>query len=534
MSAAKAGKRAPYGVIDIFAGPGGLGEGFSSFAPNAKSGAYPFELAVSAEMERSAHATLKLRAFYRLLQRNEGQIPREYWDYLRDATSGKVEGPHARFSSGRWATLWKEAEEEALNLTLGNEGHNHDLYHRIKQVQGQYEELILIGGPPCQAYSVVGRARQRRVAGFKTKGDPRHFLYKQYLSILATFKPAVFIMENVKGILTSKVGNQEMFAAIQRDLANPTAALGATPSASLAEQYALLPIHVPHGVERTEDLVANDPSAFVIRCENHGVPQARHRVIIMGVRRDYAKASIAKISGLDSPEVQNRIEHALAGLPPLRSGLSREPDDAERWYDAMERERKRVIRAVKRRLPAVAHVLETTVPAAFLPRSSTRYAPGRVTPLAADLRGENPGIVLNHETRGHMPSDLARYMFVAAFADAERRSPTSRDFPAEFAPDHESWETGAFADRFRVQRKGVPSSTITSHLSKDGHAFIHWDPSQGRSLTVREAARLQTFPDDYLFLGSRTEQFVQVGNAVPPLVARQIASVVHRVLSAAK
>ena len=133
-----------------------------------------------------------------------------------------------------------------------------------------------------------------------------------------------------------------------------------------------------------------------------------------------------------------------------------------------------------------------------------------------------------------MPSDLARYMFVAAFAQAETRSPTSRDFPTELAPDHESWESGAFADRFRVQRKGEPSSTITSHLSKDGHAFIHWDPSQCRSLTVREAARLQTFPDDYLFVGSRTEQFVQVGNAVPPLVARQIANVVYRVLAEAK
>ena len=534
MSAARAGKRAQFGVIDIFAGPGGLGEGFSSYERKPGSGSYPFELAVSAEMEKSAHATLRLRAFYRLLQRNEGQIPQEYWDYLRDVAVGKADSPRERFEAGRWKALWEEAELEALNLTLGNSGDNEALYRRIDAVKSQYDELVLIGGPPCQAYSLVGRARQKKVADFRTKGDPRHFLYKQYLAILATFKPAVFIMENVKGILTSKVGNQEMFAAIQRDLKNPSAALGASFTSAPEAQYALLPIHVPHGVERTEELVANDPSAFIIRCERHGVPQARHRVIIMGVRRDHARSSIAKLSGLDSSTTQNRIETALAGLPSLRSGLSREPDDSQRWYGAMERERKRVIRVIRKTMPAVAQVLETTVPAASLPRNSIKYSQGRVSSLASELRGENPGIVLNHDTRGHMPSDLARYMFVAAFAEAEKRSPTSRDFPVELAPDHESWADGSFADRFRVQRKGEPSSTITSHLSKDGHAFIHWDPSQCRSLSVREAARLQTFPDDYLFLGCRTEQFVQVGNAVPPAVSRQIAKIVHLVLSEAR
>jgi len=531
LSAARAGKRAQFGVIDIFAGPGGLGEGFSSFERKPGSGSYPFELAVSAEMERSAHATLRLRAFYRLLQRNEGRIPQAYWDYLRDVAAGKADSPRERFEAGRWKALWKEADLEALNLTLGKAGANQELYRRIETVKSQYDELVLIGGPPCQAYSLVGRARQKKVTDFRTKGDPRHFLYKQYLAILATFKPAIFVMENVKGILTSRVGEQGMFGAIQRDLTDPSAALGAAVSRDQTKQYALLPIHVPDGVKRTEDLVANDPSAFVIRSEGHGVPQARHRVIIMGVRRDYAKPSIASIPGLESPIARSKIEHALAGLPSLRSGLSREADDHERWYDAMEKERKKVIRTIKKRMPTVAQVLETTVPAAALPRNSTKYAPGRVSSLASELRAANPGIVLNHETRGHMPSDLARYMFVAAFAEAENRSPTSRDFPVELAPDHESWVAGSFADRFRVQRKGEPSNTITSHLSKDGHAFIHWDPSQGRSLTVREAARLQTFPDDYLFLGCRTEQFVQVGNAVPPMLARQIANVVHRVLS---
>ena len=125
-----------------------------------------------------------------------------------------------------------------------------------------------------------------------------------------------------------------------------------------------------------------------------------------------------------------------------------------------------------------------------------------------------------------MKSDLGRYLFAAVFVTVRVYSPKAADFPLVLSPDTRNWQSGVFNDRFRVQLADEASTTVTSHISKDGHYFIHPDPLQCRSLTVREAARLQTFPDDYLFMGNRTQQYVQVGNAVPPYLARQIAKLV--------
>jgi DNA (cytosine-5)-methyltransferase 1 len=130
-----------------------------------------------------------------------------------------------------------------------------------------------------------------------------------------------------------------------------------------------------------------------------------------------------------------------------------------------------------------------------------------------------------------MASDLARYLFAAIYGEVKSVTPKASHFPDVLAPEHKSWASGNFNDRFRVQLQGQPSTTITCHISKDGHYFIHPDPTQCRSFTVREAARLQTFPDNYFFKGNRTEQFIQVGNAVPPFLAKQIGNAVLALLN---
>lgn len=510
----------PIPVVDLFAGPGGLSEGFSSITD--ERGDPRFAVKVSIEKDEVAHRTLALRALFRAHRR--GAVPDAYYDYVRGSITREQLFTHP--SIGAEA---REAALEAKCAELGKTPHA-TVDKWIKDVLGDAEEWVLIGGPPCQAYSVAGRARLRPKDPAAFEADKRHFLYTEYLRIIRKFAPSAFVMENVKGMLTSRHGGKLIFERILSDLGAP----------GNGHRYLIRSLVV--------DGEALAPQDYVIEAEKFGVPQSRHRVILFGIREDWAAATPAlaqqaKRFMLAPAPHKVFVKQALSGLPPLRSRLSREPDSHVAWLDAV-RSAPDGLKDWHRPMRAA---MELDMALAWTRACAHHSHGGRFikqdlafdampAALAAWLHDPKLGGVLQHETRAHMRSDLHRYMFAACFAASQHYSPKLPLFPPRLMPNHGNMgdDSVPFLDRFRVQLAGEPSTTVVSHICKDGHYYIHYDPSQCRSLTVREAARLQTFPDNYFFEGNRTQQYWQVGNAVPPLLARKVAEVVFDFMQASK
>jgi DNA (cytosine-5)-methyltransferase 1 len=368
--------------------------------------------------------------------------------------------------------------------------------------------------------------RSRAKQGYVPEEDQRHYLFREYIGVLKKLKPAAFVMENVKGMLSSRVESRLVFDMLMEDLSS----LGGRSRG----MYELRAIRVEEGTATLRK--ALEPSDFIVRAEQFGVPQRRHRVIIVGIRSDFAAgADRARINLPDSPRT---VAEVIRSLPVVRSGISGRGDSDKAWQAAINETSRKVAqlddlpdRRITLRLKELRDRPGNEAPT--LRESSQRpdHYGSSTDPLIQWIERPELLAVAQHETRGHMRSDLGRYLFASVFAEIVGESPKADQFPADLIPRHRNWHSGHFADRFRVQLADRPATTITSHISKDGHYFIHFDPAQCRSLTVREAARLQTFPDDYLFLGNRTEQYVQVGNAVPPYLARQIAELLLQALS---
>lgn len=485
-------------VVDVFAGPGGLAEGFANL--RARDGRNAFDVVLSVEKERHAHATLTLRK----LVRSVGQ----------PAVRLLAAGAPVEAVFGAFPEAYAYASRTALRLDLGPQ--TQDAVAAARMRIGRSGPWVLIGGPPCQAYSLVGRARRRRMVDYVPEQDERQTLYLEYLQLLADCEPAAFVMENVKGLLSAVFAAQRLFERIADDLANPAGALRREGRRSkAAPRYRLLAFGVA-------GLRASDESCdYVVRAEQYGVPQARHRVIIIGLRDDCCMPG-AIAQHRTKPIVT--VREALEDLPKVRSGISRQVDTCAEW--------RRFVQSLSTREWRKALPVEVQDE---MDRAASRVVVPLMNRGAEVMLLEPSGYVFNHTTRAHIPSDLERYFFAASYSRVLGRSPDLRDFPPALLPEHsnvkQSLESGTFMDRFRVQLSDAPASTITSHIAKDGHYYIHYDPTQCRSLTVREAARLQTFPDDYVFTGPRTAQYAQVGNAVPPLLAQQIAAAVHTLIT---
>lgn len=503
----------PIPIIDLFAGPGGLGEGFSSLRDHKRDPV--FEIGLSIEKDPIAHRTLTLRAVFRQL-RGTKHI-QHYYSYIRN----EIDEPTFRKIPAVAASL-AHAEKEARCLELGK-ADEASIDREIRAALGDKDTWVLIGGPPCQAYSLAGRARRANDKTFKD--DVKHFLYREYLRIIKVHRPTIFVMENVKGLLSSQHSGSPMFERILADLSAPAPDLG----------YEIRSF-IKKGNSDTLE-----PVDFVIQAERHGIPQSRHRVILLGVRKD------AGASRHDLLPIQKQVsvKQAIEDLPKIRSRLSK-GDSLDAWREAVLAGPSYVQGWGTESEQAMTDLMRTSAEAALWTDVGKPFAqkPGRKpklqeqTELQRWIHDQSLNGFCQHEARSHMPSDLARYLFAASFAQSERYSPRLDIFPPRLLPNHSNVREGRdtsqaipFKDRFRVQCANEPATTIVSHIAKDGHYYIHYDPTQCRSLTVREAARLQTFPDNYFFAGNRTEQYTQVGNAVPPLLANKLAKIVRGVLA---
>ena len=308
-------------VVDLFAGPGGLGEGFSALDGNL------YRIAISIEMEETALETLRLRSFFR--QFEKGCAPAEYYAYIRG------ELPITDLKAA-YPCEWEQAQSEVWQAELGSEDRSR-VRSRVDEALGVASgtgDAVLIGGPPCQAYSLVGRSRMRPVRGKEFESDRRHFLYREYLKILADHAPGAFVLENVRGMLSSTCDGEKIFGQIQADLRYPGKALDDYQPRHRNIEYELFPF----GTSRVQaNFHGDDPPAesFVVRTDDLGLPQARHRVIIIGVRRDRADRTREVLRCFAGPSEHSTLAAVLQELPRLRSGLSRTADSDHLWEGAV-------------------------------------------------------------------------------------------------------------------------------------------------------------------------------------------------------
>jgi len=438
-------KKETFYAVDLFAGCGGLSEGFKQAG---------FDIIAQVEMDRWACETLRTRHLYHGLKaRGRGYL---YRRYLRQEVRRED-------ILDRFPDLSESISHRVIQATLGNDG-TERILQKIEASRGYHGAPafhVLLGGPPCQPYSLAGRSRDP----FRMENDERHYLYTHYLEILEILQPDFFLYENVPGLFTARAEGKEIFVKILNDFSS------------------LIP---PYEITPPLQQVFKEPGSYILNSVDFHIPQCRKRLILIG----YKKSLEGKNPGIKNifKRLQKRasknregerltVSDAISDLPPLKPG-----EGSDGWFGPYSR---------------IANL----------------------KPYQGKKRRDSPGI-LNHRARTHKEADLERYRFFIEHHrngnGAARLNDLMEEKP-DLIPNHRHLDK--FLDRFKVQWWDRPSSTITAHICKDGHYYIHPDINQCRSFTVREAARCQSFPDNFKFEGPRTEQFSQVGNAVPPLLA---------------
>ena len=424
------------------------------------------------EMNESACQTLRTRQiFFELKNRHKIPIYNEY-------VKGNI-SPEQIYSD--FPDIRDAVNHRVIEVTLSDES----IQSVIQQIENSvhfhnppHSINVFLGGPPCQPYSIINRAWVMKDLDEKKKEDieKKNFLYRDYLELLRHFKPDVFIYENLPGLFSATTGGQKIFQKLLKDFSD------------LSPSYTIIP---------PLDKVTENPHHYILNSVNFGVPQTRRRLILIGFKEGLEEKNpgifrmYEKLQRKKKPKnLQITVEDAIGDLPELKPGYGN-----NRFYSEYPENEPRTVYQKK-------------------------------------MRKNSPGVV-NHFARAHMQSDLDRYRFFIEYCQNTGKSATLKDLLSErsdLAPEHKKKNNDKFVDRFKVQWREKPASTVTAHLSKDGHYFIHPDIEQCRSFTVREAARCQSFPDNFFFEGPRTEQFREVGNAVPPLLAKAIGKSVLREL----
>lgn len=414
-----------YNFIDLFAGAGGLSEGFIQAG---------FEPIAHVEIEKSACNTLKTRTTYHYLKSNKKNDV--YLSYLK----GEINREEL------YEYLPDELLESVINLPIGDEN-NDEIQNKIDNYLGKNKVDLIIGGPPCQAYSLAGRSRSKT----KMVGDPRNYLFVQYAAYLERYQPKMFVFENVLGLKSAKQG---YYLAEMKKLFNE-------------KGYQI--------------------KLFTLNAKDFGVLQNRRRIIILG----WQKSREVDIPDLEDIKTESKyiIEDLFKDLPIIKAG-----EGADKFL---------------------------------------KYKTEATEYLKSHALRNGIDILTQHIARPHREQDKEIYKIAVQKWEKKQERLNYNDLP-ERLKTHQN--RTSFFDRFKVVAADLPySQTVVAHIAKDGHYYIHPDLKQNRSISIREAARLQSFPDDYYFEGekegaNRTAAFKQIGNAVPPLMAKKIAEELFKVL----
>lgn len=412
----------PITYIDLFAGAGGLSEGFH------RAG---YEDIAHVEMDPKACDTLLTRQAYHILAELGPKYKRIYTDYLKGKiTKEELYDLTPNFEKGK-----------VINAAISKATVD-EIFNKIESLLKGRQVDLIIGGPPCQAYSLAGRSRVGKEA---MEIDPRASLYLEYAKFLERFKPSIFVFENVAGLLSFKNGSM---------------------LETMREEFKRVGYTIDF-----QPWIASD----------YGVLQERKRLIIIGWKTglpiSYPQMPAKKIK-------QHTISDILMDLPSIKSGEG---------------------------------VIKNGVYSEVESVTSKQY-------LKNSLIKNTNGVLTWHIARPQSQQDVEIYKWYIEKSKPNVPRPSYKELPARLRT-HKNLDS--FNDRFKVVLGEYHASqTVVAHICKDGHYYIHPDIQQARSLTVREAARLQSFPDDYFFEGARTAAFKQIGNAVPPLLAQEIAKTI--------